>query len=123
MQHIFHSPNGLGTIYMESPAYADLVLVQCGEQKYVSSDSPTVWKHIIVHYVYAGRGLYTLNGKKFSVKTWIMYAGAAIIERPRCAFVQSATPSAQNNVPQSHAASFILFSFFIFCCLCRLFCI
>ncbi len=77
MQHIFHSPNGLGTIYMESPAYADLVLVQCGEQKYVSSDSPTVWKHIIVHYVYAGKGLYTLNGKKFSVK-----AGEAFVIFP-----------------------------------------
>ncbi len=77
MQHIFKGKNDLMTIYIESPAYADLVLVQCGQQKLTSSESPTVWKHILVHYVYSGSGIYTLNGKMFPVK-----AGEAFVFFP-----------------------------------------
>ena len=53
------------------------------------------------------------QGKYCTIFKCRIYGGAAIIERPKSAFVHSATPSEQKRMPRSHAASFIFPIFFI----------
>lgn len=76
MQHIFKLDNA-EIIYIESPAYADLTIVQCGHQKQPLEVHPRVWKNTIVHYVYKGHGVYIMNGKKHPV-----HAGQAFVIFP-----------------------------------------
>lgn len=78
MKHMFLSDKSdMIAVYVESPAYADLIVVQCGRHSFASANGPHVWKNVLIHYVYSGAGTYTLNGKSFPVK-----AGEAFIIFP-----------------------------------------
>lgn len=76
MQYVF-GEGDWRTVYIESPMYTDLNIVQCGQQKFNSSGHPRVWRHVLVHYVYKGHGVYTMNGRDFDVK-----AGEAFVIFP-----------------------------------------